>query len=92
MAMSSAVNDRVLVDVGASDFAFRASQLLERLLLDHGIQVACQAGSSIVAAEHVESCLDHALFDELLKRVRENSDGGTRGEGGGRDGQPREAA
>lgn len=90
--MSSALNDCVVVDIAASDFAFRASQLLEQLLLDRGIEVASQAGSSIVAAEHVESCLDHALFDELLKRVRENPDGGTRGEGEARDGQPREAA
>jgi len=72
--------DRVAVDVRACAFAFQAGQLLERLLLDRSIELARQSGSSTATAEHVESCLDHALFDQLLKRVRENSHGGNAGE------------
>jgi hypothetical protein len=90
--MSSAVNDHVAVDVGASSFAFRASQLLERLLLDGGIELARRSGASIVTEEHVESCLDDALFDRFLKRVRESPDGGSAAERGVRDGQSGKAA
>ena len=90
--MSSAVNDHVAVDARASDFAFRAGQLLERLLLDGGMELACRSGSSIVTAEHVESSLDDAFFGRFLERVRESPDAGTAGEDGGRDGQSGKAA
>jgi len=90
--MSSATKNRVVVDAGASDLAFQAGQLAERLLLDRSIEIASQAGSSVVTAEHVESCLDHALSDELFKRVRESSHGATGGEREACDGESREAA
>ncbi len=91
--MSSAVNDHVAVDVSASSFAFRAGQLLERLLLDSGIELARQSGTPIVTAEHVESCLnDDALFDQFQERVRESPDDPTAGEREDDDGQLWEAA
>ncbi len=90
--MSSTVNDPVVVDRGASNLAFRAGQLVESLLVDRGIELARKSGSSIVTAEHVESCLDQVLFDHLLRRVRENSHGGTAGEERVDNGESREAA
>ena len=90
--MSSTASDHVVVGAGAGNSAFRAGQLVERLLLDHGIEQASQSGASIVTAEHVESCLDHALFDHLSRRVREICHGGTAGEERVRDGESREAA
>ncbi len=85
------VVDRVVVDVRASTFAFRAGQLVERLLLDHGIDLARESGCSVVTAEHVASCLDLALFDQLLEQVRGSSHGGTAGGGEANNGD-RQAA
>ena len=90
--MSCVTKDRVLVHPDASAFAFRAGQLVERLLLHRSIAIARQTGSSIATAQHVESCLDHSLSDEWLKRVRESCHGETGGEGGAPDGESREAA
>lgn len=89
--MSSAVNESVVVESLASNLAFRVGQLVERLLVDRGIELARESGSLTVSADHVESCLDQALFDHLLRRVRESSHGGTTGEGVG-NGESREAA
>ena len=75
------VVDRVVVDVGASNFAFRVGQLVERLLLDRGVDLARQSGCLVVTAEHVESCLNLSLFDQLLEQVRESSHVGTAGGG-----------
>jgi hypothetical protein len=56
------------------------------------VELAGESGSSTVTAEDVESCLDQALFDHLLRRVRETSHGGAAGENRtGSDGS-REAA
>ena len=90
--MSSTVNDSVVVDSHASNLAFRAGQLVERLLVDRGIELAGNSGSLIVTAEHVESCLDQVLFDNLLRRVKESSHGGTTGEERVGNGESREAA
>ena len=90
--MSSTVDDRVVVDLRASNFAFRASQMVERLLLDRGLEIARQSGSSIVTADHVGSCLDHVLLDQVLERMRESSHDETAGEGAVLDGPSREAA
>ena len=72
--MPTPVNSRVVIDVCASDFAFHLGQWFHQSLLDRSIEIARQTGSSVVTTEHVESCLDHAWFDELLKRMREGSD------------------
>lgn len=90
--MSSTISDPIVVDGGASNLAFRTGQLVECLLLDRSIERARKYGSSIATAEYVESCLDQALFDHLLRRVRESSHGGTAGEDGLGNGESREAA
>jgi hypothetical protein len=90
--MSTTVIDPIVVGSEASDFAFRVGQLVERLLVERGVELAGESGSSTVTAEDVESCLDQALFDHLLRRVRETSHGGAAGENRtGSDGS-REAA
>lgn len=90
--MSSGVRSDVWVDVDASNFAFRIGQWAEQLLLDRSVRLATESGSPVVTVEHVESCLDHALFDELLERVRENPHERTAVAGGVCDRDPREAA
>jgi hypothetical protein len=77
--MPPTVSDPVVVDSAASELAFRAGQLVESLLVNRGMELARNSGSSIVTAENVESCLDQVLFDHLLRRVRESSHGGTAG-------------
>lgn len=90
--MSSTANESIIVDRRASNAAFRVGQMVERLLMDRGIELAGKSGAQIVTAECVESCLDQALFDHLLSRVRESSHGGTAGNERVGDGMPREAA
>jgi len=90
--MSSTVDESVVVASHASDLAFRVGQLVERLLVDRGIELARESGSPIVTAEHVESCLDQVLVDPLLRRVRESSHGGTAGDERVGNGEAREAA
>ena len=68
--MSSSADSSVLVEVGASNLAFRISQWVHRLLLDRSVALATESGCSLVTSEHVELCLDHALFDQLLQRMR----------------------
>jgi hypothetical protein len=82
----------VVIERRAIDFAFRTGQLVEDLLVDRGMELAGKTGASIVTVECVESCLDQALFDQLLRRLRENSHGETAGEGGGSGRGTREAA
>jgi hypothetical protein len=77
--MSSLANERVFVDGCANHFAFRMSQLFERVLIDHGIECAIQGGSNIVTQEIIETCIDQTLFDQLLKTLRGISDDGTAG-------------
>jgi hypothetical protein len=90
--MSLALNDRVVVDIAASNLAFRAGQVVERLLLERSIELTSRSGSSTVTAEHVESCLDHTIVGQLLERMREDSNVGTAEDGGNPRGDPREAA
>ena len=78
--MTSTVNDPVVLDSYASNLAFRVGQLVERLLVDRGIELARKSSSTIVTAEQVESCLDQVLFEHLLRRVRESSHGEPGGE------------
>ncbi len=90
--MAATVNDPVVVDRSACNFAFRVGQMVESLLVDRGIELAGKSGSPVVTAESVESCLDQVLFDHLLRRVRESADGGAAGEGRAASGKSREAA
>ena len=90
--MAATVSDPVLVSSDASNLAFRAGQLFECLLVDRGIEAAHNSGSSIVTADHLESCLDQVLFDHLFRRLRESSHGETAGEGRAGNRESREAA
>ncbi len=67
--MSTLANGRVLLDAGASDFAFHAGQLVERILLERGVEVARQAGTSVATVDHIQSGVDGALLDQLRERL-----------------------
>jgi hypothetical protein len=60
--------------------------------LDRSIEIVRQSGSSLVTTEHVEACVDHVLFEDLLKWMKEAKGDRTTGEGGVGDGQSRKAA
>lgn len=65
-----------VVEAVAHDFAWRAGRTLERVLLDRAFDVAEQSDCSIVTIEHVGSCLDGALFEQLLDLMRKEPDAG----------------
>ena len=67
--MSSIAKSAVLVDGSASDFAFRAGQLLERLLVERGVDAASRSGLTVVTSQHIESCLSDPLLDDLRKTL-----------------------
>jgi hypothetical protein len=90
--MAASNTDLVLIDCGASNFAFRASQLFERVLLERGIELASQCGASLATVEHIKACFDQSVFDQILKLVGEILNDGTAGESGRHIMQPREAA
>jgi hypothetical protein len=67
-------NDRVFFDVDASTLAFRAGQLLEKLLLDRGIEVARASQSVVVTSEDIQSCIDDSLLVQLREHLHERSE------------------
>ena len=67
--MSTLANGRVLLDAGASDLAFRAGQLVEEILVERGVEVARQAGTSVATIDHIQSCVDGALLNQLRERL-----------------------
>ncbi len=71
--MSTVANDGVPVDAGAGDFAFRAGQLVEELLLDRGTEVARSTGASVVTVEHVRPCIDNDFLDQLRVQLDERA-------------------
>jgi len=89
--MSRTEENRILLDVKATDVAFRAGQSLEQLLLDRALEVARQAGATVVTAKHVESCLDPFPLEQFLDLMRESLNGGDSG-GKTVTGRPRQAA
>ncbi len=90
--MAASNTDLVLIDYGASNFAFRASQLFEKVLLERSIELASQCGASLVTTEHIKACFDQSAFDQFLKLVGETLNDGTAGESGKHIMQSREAA
>ncbi len=72
--MSPLENDRILFDVDASTLAFRVGQLVEKLLLDRGLELARESESSIVTVENVKSCIDDSLPEQLRKRLHERDE------------------
>ncbi len=80
--MSTLANGRVLLDAGASDLAFHAGQLVEEILVERGVEVARQAGTSVVTVDHLQSCIDVALLDQLRQRLGNRLDGNQAGSPG----------
>jgi hypothetical protein len=68
--MPSVETTRVLVDSSASEFAFRAGQSLERLLMEGAVNVARRSADAIVTKDHIQSCLDECLLEQLREQVR----------------------
>ena len=66
---------RLRINRSASDYALHAGQILERLLMDGGIENAQAAGESIVAVCHVAAAVKPKLVEEVIRRLMENSDG-----------------
>jgi hypothetical protein len=92
MPVSTIPDSRVLIDVRANDLAFHIGQWIARSLLDRSLEIVRQSGSSLVTTEHVEACVDHVLFDDLLKWMKEAEGDRTTGEEGVGSGQSRKAA
>lgn len=67
-------HDRICFDFHASDLAFRAGQVVEKLLLDRGLEQARKCQSSIVTPEDVESGIDDSLLDHLRKHLHERAE------------------
>ena len=69
--MSSVANDRILLEMSASTLAFRAGQLVEKLLIQRGIEVARDSNSPVVKAEYIRSCIDDFLLQQLRQQLNE---------------------
>ena len=63
--MSSLENGRILFDGDASTLAFRAGQVVERLLLQRGLERARSSESPIVTADTIEACINEFSLDDL---------------------------
>lgn len=70
--MSQVEEKRIVVHVDAGTLAFRAGQLIEKILWDRGIERAGKSRSSIVTPEDIQSCLDDdSLLEELRRRLND---------------------
>ena len=67
---SSTVSEDVAISRSASGIAFEAGQLVERLLLQRSCELAPRLGSTVVTDEHVRSCLDSALLQDVFATMR----------------------
>lgn len=72
--MSSLENARILFDPDAGTLAFRAGQLVEKLLLDRGLEVARSSQASIVTPGAIESCINDSLLEDLRKHLNERAE------------------
>lgn len=72
--MSPLENARILFDANASNLAFRAGQLVEKLLLDRGLEVARSSQASIVTRDTIESCINDSLLEDLRKQLNERAE------------------
>ncbi len=72
--MSPLENDRVFFDADASTLAFRAGQLVEKLLLDRGLKLASESDSRIVTSDNIQSSIDASLLEQLRKHLDERSE------------------
>ena len=72
--MSALENDRIFFDADASTLAFRAGQLVEKLLLDRGLELARESQSAVVTPENIQSCLDDSLLEQLREHLHERGE------------------
>ena len=69
--MSTVEDRRILLDLEASNLAFRAGQFLEKRLRDRGIDRTRSSGSSVVRVDAIRTCLDESLLEELRTHLNE---------------------
>ena len=72
--MSTLADGRIFFNNDASTLAFRAGQLVEKLLLDRGLERTRSSDSSIVTADVIQACVDESLFEELKKHLHERAE------------------
>ena len=72
--MSKSVSNPILFDSDAGAVAFRAGQLVEKLLLDRALKRAGESGASIVKPEIIEACIDESLLDDLKRHLNEQTE------------------
>ena len=72
--MSPLENGRIFFDADASTLAFRAGQLVEKLLLDRGLELTRSSQSSIVTPDTIESCINESLLEDLRNHLNERTE------------------
>jgi hypothetical protein len=72
--MSPLENGPIYFDADASTLAFRAGQLVEKLLLDRGLELSRSSESSIVTAGTIEACIDESLLKDLRRHLNERAE------------------
>lgn len=72
--MSTLENGRILLDMEASNLAFRAGQFVEKLLRDRGIERTRSSESSVVRADAITACIDESLLEELRTHLNERTE------------------
>jgi len=72
--MSPLENGRIFFDADASTLAFHAGQLVEKLLLNRGLELTRSSDSSIVTVDTVEACIDESLLEDLRRQLDERTE------------------
>ena len=72
--MSTLENGRILFDDAAGTLAFRAGQLVEKLLLRRGLELTRSSDSLIVTADTIEACINESLLEDLRGHLDERAE------------------
>jgi hypothetical protein len=72
--MGTLESSRPYLDDYASDFAFRTGQLVERLLVQRGVQAALDEEKSVITLDIIQSCVDQTLLDQLRSHLHERAE------------------
>lgn len=72
--MTTLEDNRIWLDLEASNLTFRAGQFLEKLLRDRGIERTRSSESSVVRADAIRACIDESLLEELRKHLNERTE------------------
>lgn len=72
--MSTATDDTVRFQLGASEFAFKAGQFVEHLLLERGLKAARDENSPVVTVHAIRSCVNEDLLEDLRKHLDERAE------------------